>query len=55
MDVAERIHEANQRFMEAIRAGDSATMPSLYTSDATILPPNTDRKLAETRFPLDGL
>lgn len=42
MDVAERIHEANQRFMEAIRAGDSATMPSLDTSDATILPPNSD-------------
>jgi len=42
MEVAERIHEANQRFMEAIRAGDSATMPSLYTSDATILPPNSD-------------
>jgi ketosteroid isomerase-like protein len=42
MDVAELIHEANQRFMEAIRAGDSAMMPSLYTSDATILPPFAD-------------
>jgi uncharacterized protein (TIGR02246 family) len=42
MDIAERIHEANERFMEAISAGDSATMPSLYTSDATILPPNSD-------------
>jgi ketosteroid isomerase-like protein len=42
MDVAGRIHEANQRFMEAISAADSATMPSLYTSDAKILPPNAD-------------
>jgi ketosteroid isomerase-like protein len=42
MDVAERIHEANERFMEAIRAADSAAMPSLYTTDAKILPPNGD-------------
>lgn len=42
MDVAGRIHEANQRFMEAISAAHSATMPSLYTSDAKILPPNAD-------------
>lgn len=42
MDVAERIHEANERFMGAIRAADSATMPSLYTTDAKILPPNGD-------------
>lgn len=42
MDVAERIHEANERFKQAIRAADSSTMPSLYTSDAKILPPNGD-------------
>ena len=42
MDVAGPIHEANQRFMEAISAADSETMPSLYTSDAKILPPNAD-------------
>lgn len=42
MDASEGIHEGNERFMEAIRAGDSATMPSLYTSDAIILPPNED-------------
>jgi len=42
MDVADQIHEANKRFMKAIRAADSATMPSLYTKDAVILPPNAD-------------
>lgn len=42
MEVAEQIHEANERFQEAIRAADSGTMPSLYTSDAKILPPNAD-------------
>lgn len=42
MDVAERIHEANERFMRAIRAADVVAMPSLYTSDAIVLPPNQD-------------
>ncbi|MPZ74551.1 MAG: DUF4440 domain-containing protein [Nitriliruptorales bacterium] len=42
MDATTGIHEGNQRFMEAIRAADSATMPSLYTNDAIILPPNAD-------------
>jgi uncharacterized protein (TIGR02246 family) len=42
MDVAERIHEANQKFKEAIRTADGDAMPSLYTSDAVILPPNAD-------------
>ena len=42
MGVAEEIHHANGRFQEAIRAADSATMPSLYTNDAKILPPNAD-------------
>jgi uncharacterized protein (TIGR02246 family) len=40
MDAAAGIHEGNERFVQAVRAGDSATMPSLYTSDAQILPPN---------------
>lgn len=40
MDAAKGIHEGNERFMQAVRAADSATMPSLYTSDAIILPPN---------------
>lgn len=40
MDAVEGIHEGNERFMRAVREGDIATMPSLYTSDATILPPN---------------
>jgi len=42
MDAAEGIHEGNERFMKAVREADIATMPSLYTSDATILPPNAD-------------
>ena len=42
MDVAKQIDEANERFQEAIRAADSQTMPSLYTTDAKILPPNAD-------------
>ena len=40
MDAAAGIHEGNQRFVQAVRAGDRTTMPSLYTSDAQILPPN---------------
>jgi uncharacterized protein (TIGR02246 family) len=40
MDAAQGIHEGNKRFMAAVRAADSATMPSLYTDDAIILPPN---------------
>ena len=42
MEVAEQIHEANERFQAAIRAADSATMPLLYTRDAKVLPPNAD-------------
>jgi len=42
MDVAERIHEANEKFREAIRTADGDVMPSLYTGDAVILPPNAD-------------
>lgn len=42
MDVAERIGEANEKFKEAIHTADGDVMPSLYTSDAVILPPNTD-------------
>jgi ketosteroid isomerase-like protein len=40
--IAEEIHEANKRFQDAIRAADSQTMPSLYTGDAKILPPNAE-------------
>lgn len=40
MDAAEGIHEGNERFKQAVREADSATMPSLFTSDAKILPPN---------------
>ena len=40
MDATKGIHDGNERFMQAVRAADSATMPTLYTSDAIILPPN---------------
>jgi len=40
MEAAEGIHEGNERFMRAVREADSATPPSLYTSDGKILPPN---------------
>jgi len=42
MEAAEAIHEANERFMKAVRERDSATMPDLYTRDAKILPPHGD-------------
>ena len=40
MDATDGINRGNERFMQAVREADSATMPSLFTSDATILPPN---------------
>jgi uncharacterized protein (TIGR02246 family) len=40
MELNERIHEANERFRAAVLAADSEAMPSLYTRDAKILPPN---------------
>jgi ketosteroid isomerase-like protein len=40
MDAAEGVHEGNERFKQAVREADSATMPLLFTSDAKILPPN---------------
>jgi ketosteroid isomerase-like protein len=42
MDAAEGIHQGNERFMKAVREADIATFPSLYTRDATILPPGGD-------------
>ena len=42
MDATTGIHEGNKRFREAISLADSATMPSLYTNDAIILPPNAE-------------
>ena len=42
MEAAAGIHAGNERFVRAVRTGDSATMPSLYTRDAQILPPNGD-------------
>jgi ketosteroid isomerase-like protein len=40
MSVAEQIHAANGRFIEAVRRADARAMPALYTKDAQILPPN---------------
>lgn len=40
MDAAEGIHAGNERFQRAVRDADAAIMPSLFSSDATILPPN---------------
>ena len=42
MSVDEQIHAANGRFIEAVRTADAAVMPTLYTRDAQILPPNGD-------------
>ncbi|CAN5713609.1 hypothetical protein BH23CHL8_BH23CHL8_08820 [soil metagenome] len=40
MDAAQGIHDGNERFMQAVRTADREMMPSLYTTGATILPPN---------------
>jgi ketosteroid isomerase-like protein len=40
MDVADQIHAANTQFTEAVRAKDAAVMPTLYTKEGQILPPN---------------
>lgn len=42
MSVAEEIHAANGRFVEAVRTGNAAAMPALYTKDGQVLPPNGD-------------
>lgn len=40
MDAAAGIHEGNEKFKRAVREADKVTMPSLYTRDGKILPPN---------------
>ena len=40
--VRQLIEEANVNFGEAVRAGDATALASLYTEDATILPPNSE-------------
>ena len=45
MDVAQvrgLIEEANLKFGEAVRQGDAAALATLYTEDATLLPPNSE-------------
>jgi uncharacterized protein (TIGR02246 family) len=40
-DVRQAIEQVNARFMEAFKAGDAATIASLYTETAKMLPPDT--------------
>ena len=42
MEAADGIHEGNERFKQAVRNADSATLPSLYTRDGQVLPPNVE-------------
>jgi uncharacterized protein (TIGR02246 family) len=39
-DVRQAIEQVNARFVEAFKAGDAATIASLYTETARILPPD---------------
>jgi uncharacterized protein (TIGR02246 family) len=39
-DVRQAIEQANARFVEAFKAGDAATIASLYTETAKVLPPD---------------
>jgi len=40
--VRKSIEAGNLKFGEAVRKGDAATIASLYTEDATLLPPDSD-------------
>ena len=40
-DVRQAIEQTNARFVEAFKAGDAATIASLYTETAKMLPPDT--------------
>ena len=39
-DVRQAIEQVNSRFVEAYKAGDAATIASLYTATAKMLPPD---------------
>lgn len=39
-DVRQAIEQVNSRFVEAYKAGDAATIASLYTETAKVLPPD---------------
>ena len=39
-DVRQAIEQVNARFVEAFKAGDAATIASLYTETAKVLPPD---------------
>jgi uncharacterized protein (TIGR02246 family) len=40
--VRKSLEEANAKFCEALRQGDTAAVASLYTDDARLLPPNSE-------------
>ncbi|MFA8435620.1 MAG: DUF4440 domain-containing protein [Marinifilaceae bacterium] len=42
VDVTKEIAEANKGFMEAFNNGDAVALAKLYTSNAKLLPPNSD-------------
>ena len=52
-DVRQAIEQVNAQFMEAFKAGDAATIASLYT-DTAKMPPTPPRSLATTRFRTSG-
>lgn len=55
--VRSRIEETNAQFTSAVNRGDTSTVASLYTSDATVLPPNATavRGRAEIKGLFDGM
>ena len=40
--VAQQIAKVNEKFTQAMTAGDAETLASLYTDDATLMPPNSE-------------
>lgn len=55
--VRSRIEEMNTQFTSAVSRGDTAAVTSLYTEDATVLPPNMTgaRGRAEIKRLFDGM
>jgi uncharacterized protein (TIGR02246 family) len=55
--VRSRIEETNTQFTKAVSKGDTATVASLYTEDAIVLPPNMTgaRGRGEIKRLFDGM
>ncbi len=55
--IRSRIEETNAQFTAAVNRGDTATVAGLYTTDATVLPPNATavRGRAEIKGLFDGM